>query len=113
MPDYRLYLLNPFSGHIDGVEEVSASDDIEAICLVQNGGRKVPVELWRGGVKVVHIDAPPEIISAAPNLAVAPRAARPRPAAPHAVAPGKPRPRATASRPPLRPSPGLPDPVNA
>ncbi|MGQ0587941.1 MAG: hypothetical protein ACT4N8_00235 [Sphingosinicella sp.] len=81
MPDYRLYLLNPFSGHIDGVEQVSASDDIEAICLVQNGGRKVPVELWRGGVKVVHIDAPPEIVPPAPNGAPAanrPALRRPR-----------------------------------
>ena len=111
MPDYRLYLLNPFSGHIDGVEEVSASDDIEAICLVQNRGRKVPVELWRGGVKVVHIDARPEIVPPAPNLAVAPRASRPRPAAPHAIAPSKPRPRWAASRPPLRPSRA--DPVEA
>jgi hypothetical protein len=67
VPDYRLYLLNPFSGHIDAVEEMSASDDIEAICLAQNGGRKVPVELWRGGVKVVHIDAPPELIPPAPR----------------------------------------------
>ena len=113
MPDYRLYRLNPFSGHIDGVENMSASDDIEAICLVQNLERTVPVELWRGGVKVVRIDAPPEIVPPAPNLAAAPRAARPRPTAPHAVAPSKPRPRPAASRALQRPSPGLPDPVNA
>ena len=112
MPDYRLYRLNPFSGHIDGVEDMSASDDIEAVCLVQSLQRTVPVELWRGGVKVVRIDAPPEIVPPAPTLAAA-RAAPPRPAAPHAVAPSKPRPRPAASRPPLRPSPRLPDPVNA
>ena len=113
MPDYRLYRLNPFSGHIDGVEDMSASDDIEAVCLVQSLRRTVPVELWRGGVKVVRIDAPPEIVPPAPNLAVAPRAVQPRPAAPPAVAPSKPRPRPAASRPPVRPRPGLPDPVNA
>lgn len=84
MPDYRLYLLNPFSGHIDAVEELSASDDIEAICLAQNGGRKVPVELWRGGVKVVHIDAPPELVPPAPRR---PRRPRPMPRRPKAELP--------------------------
>ena len=84
MPDYRLYLLNPFSGHIDGIEELSASDDIEAICLAQNGGRKVPVELWRGGVKVVHIDAPPELVPTAPRSL---RRSRPAPRRPRAELP--------------------------
>ena len=80
MPDYRLYSLNPFSGHIDAVEEMSASDDIEAICLVQNRERTVPVELWRGGVKVVRIDAPPEIAPPAPRR-LAKSGPRRRPAA--------------------------------
>jgi hypothetical protein len=112
VPDYRLYRLDPFSGHIDGVEDMSASDDIEAICLVQNLQRTVPVELWRGGVKVVRIDAPPEIVPPAPNLAVAPRVAPPRPDA-RARALHKPRPRSAASRQRLRPNPSLPDPVSA
>lgn len=84
MPDYRLYLLNPFSGHIDGVEELSASDDIEAICLVQARQRTVPVELWRGGVKVVHIDAPPELVPTAPGSI---RRHRPAPRRPRAELP--------------------------
>jgi hypothetical protein len=60
MPDYRLYRLNPHSGHIDGVEEFHSGDDVEAILLVQNRPRTVPVELWCGGRKVTHLDALPE-----------------------------------------------------
>ena len=65
MPDYRLYRLNPNSGHIDGVEEFHSGDDVEAILLVQNRSRRVPVELWCGGRKVTRFDAAPEP-SAAP-----------------------------------------------
>ena len=99
MPDYRLYLLNPFSGHIDAVEEMSASDDIEAICLVQNRERTVPVELWRGGVKVVRIDAPPEIAPPAPRrLGKSGPRRRPAPA---------------IAAPEPSPAPSRPDPVQA
>jgi hypothetical protein len=60
MPDYRLYLMNPHSGHIEGVEEFHSGDDVEAILLVQGRQRAVPVELWCGARKVIHVDAPPE-----------------------------------------------------
>ncbi|HTU09793.1 MAG TPA: hypothetical protein VMG08_02750 [Allosphingosinicella sp.] len=60
MPDYRLYRMNPHSGHIDGVEEFHSGDDVEAILLVQNKPRATSVELWCGGRKVVRFDAPPE-----------------------------------------------------
>jgi hypothetical protein len=61
MPDYRLYLLNPYSGHIDGVEELSSADDVGAIALATERDRGVPAELWCRGRKVCRIDAPPEV----------------------------------------------------
>ena len=61
MPGYRLYHLNPHSGHIDGVEEFHSSDDVEAICLVGQKQRHVPTELWCGRKKVARFDARPEV----------------------------------------------------
>ncbi|HYD13023.1 MAG TPA: hypothetical protein VEC11_09260 [Allosphingosinicella sp.] len=66
MPDYRLYRMNPHSGHIDGVEEFHSGDDVEAILLVQNRPRTVTVELWCGGRKVTRLDAAPETAASAP-----------------------------------------------
>ena len=60
MPDYRLYLLNPHSGHIDGVEEFHSSDHVEAICMIGQKQRPVPTELWCGRVKVAHFEAEPQ-----------------------------------------------------
>ena len=64
MPDYRLYLMNRHSGHIDGVEELHSADDVEAICLVRHRAGPVPLELWCGGRKVMRFDAAPEIAAA-------------------------------------------------
>jgi hypothetical protein len=61
MPGYRLYLLNSYSGHIDGVEELTSADDVGAIALANERPRGVPTELWCGGRKVCRIDAPPEV----------------------------------------------------
>ena len=61
MPGYRLYLLNRFSGHIDGVEDLTSADDVGAIALASERPRGVPTELWCGGRKVCRIDAPPEV----------------------------------------------------
>ena len=61
MPGYRLYLLDRFSGHIDGVEEIRSADDVGAIAQVTEKERGVPVELWCGSRKVCRIDAPPEV----------------------------------------------------
>jgi hypothetical protein len=60
MPDYRLYLLNLHSGHIDGVEEFHSADHVEAICLTSQRNHEVPTELWCGGHKVARFDARPE-----------------------------------------------------
>ena len=65
MPDYRLYLLNRDSGHIDGVEEFHSADDVEAACLVDQQRRSVPTELWCGARKVARFDARLEAAAAA------------------------------------------------
>lgn len=72
MPGYRLYRMNPRSGHIDGVEEFHSGDDVEAILLVQNKRHGVPVELWCGSRKVVRLDAAPEVAGAKPRAAPEP-----------------------------------------
>jgi hypothetical protein len=77
MPDYRLYRMNPHSGHIEGVEEVHSGDDVEAILLIQNRPRDVPVELWSGGRKVMRLDAAPETAGRLPLRA---RPKQPQPA---------------------------------
>lgn len=69
MPDYRLYRMNPHSGHIDGVEEFHSGDDVEAILLVQDRPRRAPAELWCGGRKVLRLDAAPETASGALGFA--------------------------------------------
>lgn len=69
MPDYRLYLLDPHSGHIDGVEQFHTADDVEAICLVQDRRDTIPTELWCAGRKVARFDG---------RLETPPPAARPR-----------------------------------
>lgn len=61
MPRYRLLHLDPFSGHIDSVERFHASDDVEAICRVQNRKRAHPAELWNPAGKVSRFDSLPEI----------------------------------------------------
>ena len=66
MPDYRLYLLDRHSGHIEGVEEFHSADDVEAICLLGQRERDIPTELWCGGRKVARFDARPEAAATAP-----------------------------------------------
>jgi hypothetical protein len=65
MPDYRLYLLDPEGGHIDGVEQFHTAGDVEAIRLVQNRRDAVPTELWCAGRKVARFGARPEPLPAA------------------------------------------------
>jgi len=61
MPGYRLYLLDGFSGHIQGVEEIHSADDLGAIALATEQRRQVPAELWCEGRKICRFDALPEI----------------------------------------------------
>ena len=80
MPNYRLYLLDSFSGHIDSVEDVHSADDLGAIALVTERVRDVPAELWCEGRKVCRFDALPMVSKyAVPGAA---REAPGRPAVP-------------------------------
>ncbi len=69
MPGYRLYLLDPHSGHIDGVEEFHSADDAEAICMATQREREVPGELWCGARKVTRLDDRPPAAAALPQPA--------------------------------------------
>lgn len=67
MRDYRLYRLDPRSGHFTGVEEMQAADNVEAVRLSNQLGLEVPTELWCGGHKVARFDARPEQAATAPQ----------------------------------------------
>ena len=56
MKDYRLYLLDRFSGHIDEVREFAAETDDEALRRARalNGDRAM--ELWHRHHKIKHLD---------------------------------------------------------
>ncbi len=60
MPEYRLYRLDPDTGHFAGVEELFAADDVSAVHTVQQRRLDTAVELWSGGRKITRLDAPPE-----------------------------------------------------
>jgi hypothetical protein len=67
MPEYRLYRLHPYSGHITSSEHMHESDDVAAVHAIQQRRFAVPVELWTGGRKVTRLDAPPERASSEPG----------------------------------------------
>lgn len=60
MPKYRLYRLDPYSGHITSSEHMHEADDVAAVHAVQRRRFTVPVELWTGDRKVTRLDAPAE-----------------------------------------------------
>ena len=66
MPDYRLYRLDPDTDRITGAETFDASDDVEAVCLVHQRVLDVPMELWRGNLKLAHYDADREPVEPPP-----------------------------------------------
>ena len=55
--NYRLYLMNPLSGHIEGIEEFDALDDGHAFnqSFAFRGER--PLELWCDSRKVGRVEA--------------------------------------------------------
>jgi hypothetical protein len=84
MPGYRLYLLDTYSGHINGVEEIHSADDLGAIALATERPRDVPAELWCGSRKICRFDALPEIAKYADAPGAAPpRLTRPRKRSPN------------------------------
>lgn len=60
MPHYRLYRLDPDTGHITGAEDMHAADDVAAVHEVQQRRHDVPVELWSGPRKITRVDARPQ-----------------------------------------------------
>ena len=61
MPYYRLYHLDPHTGHINRAEEIFAADDVAAAHDLQQRNIDHPLELWDGGRKVVRLDARPDM----------------------------------------------------
>jgi hypothetical protein len=61
MPYYRLYHLDPHTGHIEGAEDLFAADDVAAVHALQQGLTDHPLELWQEGRKVTRLDAGPEL----------------------------------------------------
>lgn len=60
MPDYRLYILDRDSGHIQTVETFQAADDGAAVHRIKLRGRTEPMELWCGERKLFRVDARPD-----------------------------------------------------
>ena len=60
MPEYRLYHLDRFSGHIERAETLHAADDVAAIHRIQLRQSPEPMELWCGARKVSRFDGTPE-----------------------------------------------------
>lgn len=59
MPHYRLYHLDPHTGHINKAEDVFAADDVAAIHDLQLQQCDHPRELWQQKRKVARLDATP------------------------------------------------------
>jgi hypothetical protein len=60
MPDYKLYHLDPHSGHITKAEERVAADDDAALVDARERRSDHPLELWCGRRKVGRVDVIPE-----------------------------------------------------
>lgn len=65
MPYYRLYHLDPHTGHINGAEEIFAADDVAAVHDLHQRNSDHPLELWKGGRKVVRLDARQQMAASA------------------------------------------------
>jgi hypothetical protein len=56
---YRLYFMDPVSGHIDHFREFEAVDDAAALKVAERARDGVPMELWNRERKLQHWDAQP------------------------------------------------------
>ena len=54
---YRLYFMNPISGHIERFADFEAPDDSAALSLAREHIGDNPLELWCGSRKVHRIEA--------------------------------------------------------
>ena len=66
MPYYRLYHLDPHTGHIEGAEDFHAADDGTAILDLHGRQSDHPLELWQEGRKVVRLDVMPPVAAQVP-----------------------------------------------
>ena len=57
MACYRLYFMNPNSGHIDDFAQFDSPDDDAATALANEQAEHLPLELWDDGRKVRRFDA--------------------------------------------------------
>ena len=57
MAYYRLYFMNPRSGHIDRFESIEAEGDAAAVAAADAHQGRQPMELWCGGRKVARFEA--------------------------------------------------------
>ncbi|WP_116090339.1 hypothetical protein [Sphingomonas crusticola] len=58
MTHYRLYFMNPRSGHIDRAQDLDAPDDQAALRLASTYDGIHPLELWCNSRKVYRIERP-------------------------------------------------------
>ncbi len=59
MPEYRLYFMDRFSGHIEHAREFEADDDMAAVCIAEGWRANGPMELWSRDRKVKRWEARP------------------------------------------------------
>jgi len=57
MAYYRLYFMDPRSGHISAFEAIEAEDDEAALAACEKHQGWQPLELWCQGRKVQRLDA--------------------------------------------------------
>jgi hypothetical protein len=57
MAYYRLYFMDPRSGHISAFESIEAEDDSGALALAEPHRGWQPLELWCQGRKVQRFEA--------------------------------------------------------
>ena len=55
---YRLYFMDPSSGHIDHFREFEAADDEAAMSIAERWREGCPMELWNRERKLKHWERP-------------------------------------------------------
>lgn len=64
MAEYRLYFLNPQSGHIDRLRTIEAGDDMQAISIAVRESHR-PLEVWDSNKKVHRLEDPQNVVCSA------------------------------------------------
>ena len=61
MASYRLYFMDPRSGHIERVEPFEANGDEDAIARAESHRSAAPLELWSEDRKVHRLERSPQL----------------------------------------------------